>query len=510
MQANHNMVTLDDLWLPLGLALALAVVVWIPSAVFTKSIEKGALISSWITFTFLIYGHVLRLLMLYVWLTPNLELFFALYTIALAAGLILILRIPRDFKLADLTFVLNVLSFGLLVMPLSQILMWNQPNYALIKQENVAKSAQSNKLARSQKPDIYYIILDGMERSDYLKSVFQIDDSDFTTFLKANGFYIATDSHSNYPYTILSMSSSLNMQYLNLSGDQKERDWHPLYPMIEDNEVMKFLKQEGYKCVHLDSAWSVTRNSPKADQVFNLTWANSFVSTAAALTPLGVHFKYIHPIHDELRSHRLRILHTLADIAPSPGPKFVFAHVLMPHMPFLFGANGEPINGSLNMHMQEWTDKDGYKNQVTFLLKELKIALQTVLDRSETSPIIIIQGDHGAGSTAEFDKTEPSADFLRERLSIFNAYHLPPNEKGNGNKNQASVLYNSITPVNSFRTIFNDYFQAKLPLLPDKSFYSPFESPFQLRDVTEEIAEPQMQPQIPTTSTPSQNQPLQP
>jgi hypothetical protein len=47
-------------------------------------------------------------------------------------------------------------------------------------------------------------------------------------------------------------------------------------------------------------------------------------------------------------------------------------------------------------------------------------------------------------------------------------------------------LYSQITPVNIFRVILNDYFDAKLPLLEDHSYYS-YPSQFASRDVTEVV-----------------------
>ena len=62
----------------------------------------------------------------------------------------------------------------------------------------------------------------------------------------------------------------------------------------------------------------------------------------------------------------------------------------------------------------------------------------------------------------DLDKiTKPQFD---ERMGILNAYYLP---KG-GNK----TLYKTITPVNSFRKIFNHYFKTDYKILDDVSYFS--------------------------------------
>ncbi len=497
------MASTDDLWLPLLVVLLVTILIWTLLGLMSKTVEKSALITSWLVFLFLIYGHVLRSFMLFVYASPDLNLFLLLYTAISIAGAIFLWRIPKNAKLNDVTFVLNLTSFALLIMPLSQIIMFQQNSFDLSKKEQLASQAKQASVPENHKPDIYYIILDGMERLDVLERDFNVNCSSFRQFLKENDFYLAENSHSNYPFTVLSLSSSLNMQYINpIAAQNKDGDWHTLYEMIKDNEVLKFLKKHSYRCIHLDSSWGITRKSPDADEVLSLTWANSFVATAAALTPIGIHYRYFPQVHDELRAHRMKMLELPGEIARSPGPKFVFVHIMMPHMPYLFGENGEARNGSLNMHFEEWTEKESYTEQVIFLLKELEKSLKYIIKNSKKDPLIVVQGDHGAGTSAEFNEENPSQAFLRERFSILNAYHLPethekdksepvqpqvPSKTKPESQSQEKHLYSSISPVNSFRVIFDKYFDAQLEILPDKSYFAPYEKPYLLKDVTEEI-----------------------
>lgn len=46
---------------------------------------------------------------------------------------------------------------------------------------------------------------------------------------------------------------------------------------------------------------------------------------------------------------------------------------------------------------------------------------------------------------------------------MLNAYYLP-------GANVSEILYPSITPVNTFWVIFNNYFGTNLDLLPDKNY----------------------------------------
>lgn len=91
----------------------------------------------------------------------------------------------------------------------------------------------------------------------------------------------------------------------------------------------------------------------------------------------------------------------------------------------------------------------------------LKATISDILTKSKSSPIIIIQGDHGSGVEGDWESIENSN--LDERLSILNAYFFP-----NGNYDS---LYPSITPVNSFRVVLNQFFDTDFDLLVDESYY---------------------------------------
>jgi hypothetical protein len=90
--------------------------------------------------------------------------------------------------------------------------------------------------------------------------------------------------------------------------------------------------------------------------------------------------------------------------------------------------------------------------------------LDQILSDSVTPPIIILQGDHG------HDLASPD-----DRMAILNAYYLP----GEGE----SLLYPTITPVNSFRVVFDRYFGRNFGLLKDRSFFSYYQAPFEYKYV---------------------------
>ena len=55
--------------------------------------------------------------------------------------------------------------------------------------------------------------------------------------------------------------------------------------------------------------------------------------------------------------------------------------------------------------------------------------------------------------------------------------------------NGTSRLYDSITPVNSFRVILNHYFNENYELLEDKMYYSNSQTELNFTDVTKFLEE---------------------
>jgi hypothetical protein len=70
-------------------------------------------------------------------------------------------------------------------------------------------------------------------------------------------------------------------------------------------------------------------------------------------------------------------------------------------------------------------------------------------------------------------------NMLRERMTILNAYYLP----SDGN----NLLYDSITPVNTFRLIFDFYFDTNNGLLDDRCYFSTYGRPYDFIDVTDSL-----------------------
>lgn len=326
------------------------------------------------------------------------------------------------------------------------------------------------------------------------KRYFDYDNSQFINFLKSKGFYVAQESASNYPKTFLSITSTLNMEYLDyLSKFKNSSDQTLIIPLVDNNNAARFLKSLGYKYYHLGSWYRPTQKSLLADDNYTIQKRNNLgidgfsflIINSSLISPL---FEVILPdkiIGESSQDKRSIILYqfeTLPDVAKLPGPKFVFVHIIAPHAPYVFGKN---CIFTTPKQIEAQTVEAKYTNQVDCISIKLQQAIDSILQSSANSPIILLQSDEGARFVAEqltpADNWKEADDLLIQmKFPILAAYYLPGKS--------TSDLYPAISPVNSLRLIFNLYFGTNLPLLPDKSFIFPdTKDLYNFQDITDKL-----------------------
>ncbi len=331
-------------------------------------------------------------------------------------------------------------------------------------------------------PDIYLIIMDAYERDDVLREMHGFDNSPFLHDLEARGFYVARGSLSNYRHTELSLASLLNLDYIQSFKDvyspERISTWG-IIQKITRNRLRQELECLGYHSVAFETGafWTEWRDAdyfyemdagPFADlglmgaaSRFEARLLDTTLARAGLDAVRQSQASSQASVIDPLAEHRQRILFAfdqLNHVASLPSPKLVFVHILSPHPPMVFGPNGEFVNyGEFETTMAAGAGEvdilGAYSDQVQYLNTRLLQAVDAILAQSEVSPVIVIQGDHGWADRDHEDK-----------LSILNAYHLPGGDTGS--------LYPTITPVNSYRLILDDYFGGNFGLLQDISYFS--------------------------------------
>jgi hypothetical protein len=475
---SHNisqMVSVEtDIFMPMLLIILSAVIIWGILWLALKNGQKAAMVTSLLLFMFFSYGYFVEILSRHfypitirgVFIGYN-KLLLPPWTFLLAAGAILLIRMKRNLNNA--TVILNVAAFSLIAVTAVGIVAYKAEHRDISKTGKSHISGGSAVVGREKSKkyrDIYYIILDEYANLNTMKNILKYDNSEFVDYLKGKGFHVDPKSRSNYPFTYSSLSSSLNMTHLTtlkeITENKNKQDYSVFYKMIEDNEVKDFLKSKGYKFVFFSSDFTITKTNKYADRVVQCDWGNEFLLVMLESTMLYPFEKdYLAP--QERRKHIPCVFSELAKIPEEDGPVFAFAHMVLPHPSYVFDENGDMPSQA---GQEIWTEREKekmYIGQVKYTNRMVKDLVDKILSRSKIPPIIILQGDHGTRLTMHSFRTSTWTEKnIQARMGILNAYYLP----GGGDK----MLYDSITPVNTFRVIFNYYFHANFSLLDDTSY----------------------------------------
>jgi hypothetical protein len=455
---NISYVDLPSIVRTLVIVISVTAVLWLINHTILRDGKTAGIITSLAVMIVLSYGHIyIQIEQLLGQPIRHLALSGLLGGIFLFCCWLLVKKPP----LADGTrqFLSNT-AVILVLIGLGQSAIHDLNNYSDAKA--LTKSSQAN--GKSNLPDIYLIVLDGHGRSDVLREEFGYDDTAFINELTDMGFYTARCSQSNYASTRYSLTSMFQMDYIEIVNG-KER-----VPALKNTPLLRTLRDNGYSIItfenyasgHFDLAEDLrlSRHQLAFSKIDLSGGLNEFekLMLKTSITRLFLDTEIIPGFNEnalvrlEYYEHYLQtkyILDTLPEIANLNSPKFVFVHMLVPHIPHVFTPDGEfryPDDGS----------KNGYRDNAVFIDQAIVPILREILAESERQPVIILMGDHGPPAT-KF--TSPEA-----RMKNLNAYYV--------NSNANSKLYDSITPVNSFRIVLNEYFGGDYPLLEDVSYYA--------------------------------------
>jgi len=430
---------------------------------FLRYVHKAAFLSALWLGLFFGFGHAyIYLLKDYAdyaaWLIYGLGILFAL-------ALFWATRPALDFISA--APIINTISAALILMVTWNLIAGMNPRRASALGADHAP-IQINLRAPQNPPDVYYFILDSYARADLLKKAYGYDNSEFLKELQARGFYIADCSQSNYVRTDVSLASSLNMSYLQDLDNEftpESTKRRTLWNSLAHNAARYNFESMGYKTVNFATgfAWNELRDVDMFIEPPRMTSGMTEFEGLFLDTTLARYLKdwgWVDP--DAIMGQTFRdrfniVFDSMDELAAMREPHFAYIHIISPHPPFVFDAQGNPTHPA-----DFWNEKKlypanlykkGYTDQMTFLNQKMLRAIDTLLAESDTPPVIIIQGDHG-----------PWLQPKDRHTWILNAYYLPKNN---------DKLYSTISPVNTFRLVFNSYFGGEYDLLEDVTYHSP-------------------------------------
>jgi len=483
---NLSEVGLGETYQPILRAAAVAIAVTLGAGLLLRDLRRGALIASACVVIWFAYGYledILRPLGL------SRDVLLGACAVFLVAVTVLAWRL-RPSRIATLTTAVNVVAAVLVILTLVDIVPHQLSRGTIAATPNEADRPVPAPGSR----DVWFLVFDRYGNEEAMRDAAGVDN-DLPEWLEQQGFSVAREARANYGRTVMSLAATLNMTYLDDLATQMgpdSDDSRPLNEMLQDHAVGRFLQGRGYRYVHVGSWFAPTKTNRIADENPVLSAQTDF-GTLLDDTTLG-------PTVDELlgakvppKHHLLHRAAALFDwneldrVSQEPGPKLVVGHVLLPHEPYVFKANGE---------YSELSEADsrfsvaGQAEQLAYTNDHIRSLVSSLLAVPEAErPIIIIEADEGPypdrynRDQNGFDWSTATDDELVTKYGVLTAMYLPGDAPAD-----APQPYHDMSVINTFPIVFDRYFGTDIPLFADRSYTSrSWARPYDLSEITDRL-----------------------
>lgn len=447
--------------------------------------RQTALFSFWALLIILIFGSIhdeLRKIFhtgffsRYMFILPLLFLLF----------IFIFLRLKKSNSLFHRSFLfLNLLFlfffFHELVMGSANFVHYKKGSYLLDNRFTaLAGFKTQTQLPDSAKPDIYFLVFDAMPSTKAMKISWKYDNGLLDHFLQNEHFFMSENSKSNYNLTVLSVSSTFNMEYtppVDLSQNETKM-YFKASASILDNSLTRILAKEGYDISQFQGISFINKDWSGSLFFKDMLYMNYFYQTLPGRMYRDLrwnlsrlHLKAIE--NYTLSKYEKRNKESEADLQRTiemvkkscsfqkQKPRFVFAHFQLPHDPYIYDSNGirKPVKETIQLNEED--QPKAFIEQVKYANRLINDLVTFIKATNKKNTVILIEGDHGFRNI-----------YGKEGYMIYdnlNSIYFPDGDYRS--------LYPSISPVNSFRVVLNKYFTANLPLLKDSSIFIPYTLP---------------------------------
>ena len=509
---NIGRVEITELFLPVIIIVGLTIGLYYFLKLILKNENKSAIIVTLILIMLFSYGHIYYLLsdvMIDEFDIGQNRYLIPAFGLVLGISIFFIIRARRVFDNA--TSILNVISIVFIIVAISNVALVGAEITSCDKCSNqeffyeardFSDYFESHEFSISENqelPDVYYLILDEYARNDALIEYHNFSNHELTEFLEKKGFHIAKNSFANYPMSVQSIPAIMNMDYINFLADEigtEVRNYKPLngknYGLYPNNMVIKNFKEMDYKIITFNTFALHLHENPLADKTFchrdKFLLDNRLADVLARTSIFGYYIERW--AEGELRQATLCAFENFGNAGNVfDEPVFVWAHVMLPHPPWIFGPNGEEITPGKPLLITDnpefrdsgWEPKRQYIQQVQLANKKTIEEVENILENNRNA-IIIIQGDHG--TAWETNWMEPSKEDAWQRLRNFDAIYFP-------DKDKRDLLLDDRTLVNTFRTVFNAYYESNYELLENKMYWGWNAKPYYFEEMTQYLREKQ-------------------
>ncbi|HVF37333.1 MAG TPA: sulfatase-like hydrolase/transferase [Sphingomicrobium sp.] len=330
--------------------------------------------------------------------------------------------------------------------------------------------------AKADSPDVWHILFDRYAGADTLRDSYGYDNGPFIAELRRRGFNVSDQAFSNYQRTAHSVASTMNgtlLDPMSAPMNRQAHDWVPIYRSLRDNAALRFFERAGYRTIFAGSWWEPTRFSGKADESLRIRAMPQLARLAIDTSSLGVWTKgvdlpYLNGRGDQCLRAKEKF-RRLRQLSRAGERKYVFAHFLVPHPPFVLNADGSCRSIG---RARASSRRDNYVAQLQFANREVLALVDSILAGPRPAVIIIhsdegpwpephVGDEQGLGTDpVEVNWARMPQPKLREKMSILLAVRSP----------QGPPSQMPSSPVQIYPAVLLEHFGSAAQLPPSRHF----------------------------------------
>ncbi|MEJ8843051.1 sulfatase-like hydrolase/transferase [Lacibacter sp. H375] len=328
-------------------------------------------------------------------------------------------------------------------------------------------SASRQNVPNANLPSVYFIVLDEYAGSETLEKYFKYSNAGFVNTLDSLGFKVIRNASSNYHYTVLSMASTLNGEYIETHKNK------PVYTQESFRNGMNAIYYNKAFATFEELGYSVFNYSPFRMKEHASRYSNRFLPTDYWLILHPTFFDRViesFPYFFARKSGNKNLLknlftrqvdvsrNVLNDVLNKSGenlnaPTFSYIHLMMPHAPYATDSTGM-INMAF-LTSEAITKKqrmDAYLQYLVYANRVVSDFLRKIKTKTNGNAVVMLMSDHGLR-----DQLNPEDTI--SKFNSLNAVYLPA---GMPNK-----WYDNMSNVNQFRLLFSLLSQQQIEYKQD-------------------------------------------
>jgi len=301
--------------------------------------------------------------------------------------------------------------------------------------------------------DVLVVVVDSYPSLAWANQRFGHDTSFIELSLEDAGFTTPAVGWSQHSNTSFSVSALMEMKpIVDAASDDPWSNSRNLGSIIGgENLVASTLRSAGFQQIQIESGWHLGQCS-RTDVCIEASWLNETTWSLLEPSVIGgwLEAEYGSWIVPASKSVEAR-LHELRPVFGNGEHDYVFAHVMLPHGPYVVDSTCNTVPPHTNGN----TVPD---SAIRSQLSCTDLVLSRIIEVTNETTAVLITSDHGVKSTGQLQKSPDSwtKEDIADAFTILLSYRLPESCDPPGYNTNTIVMSAIVECATTFDAPFND------------------------------------------------------